>query len=568
MTRYYTTLLMFMLVALTSLSANAYDFEVDGIYYTVIDPSALTCGASGINKSIGEPENLIIPSHVSYAGKDLVVVEVSNDAFKESTIVNVCLPNTCVSIGRSAFWRCSKLSSIEIPQGVAKIGKNAFEFCGSLVDITIPPSLTEIGEYAFADCENLEVVKISDLKAWCSISFGAGWCYILRDTYTSNPLSNMKAKLILDGELITKLSFDNSITDINPGAFVGYNHLTEVNLNDNIQSIGRYSFWNCTNLSSVRIGRGVTDIPTMVFAQCPNLHYLYIVDDEHELKFNGGIRGDRYNPISIDFVAGDFRDCDLKEVYIGRNLVQPETTNAIKGYYAIFDQQNIDSVIIGSKVNLITKSYFNGDFISGSGLVGGVDNILKLDILPSKEPISCIFENIDYGTVSGGPFRLINPDTLILGRNLEAKYRHDYINFDRVNTFFDKSTNLCYFEISEDVSDISNLNLDKNESIQNISVKSFIPPVCIAQEFSKNVYLNCIVKVPLGYEQIYKEAPIWKNFWNIEGYEFTSSIEQILDSNIKIPVKMFDINGIVHNKPVKGLNIIRYSDGTTEKKYY
>ena len=218
-------------------------------------------------------------------------------------------------------------------------------------------------------------MNICDLEAWCAISFEAGWCYNLNDTYTSNPLSNMKAKLLLNGELISSLHFDESISKINPGAFVGYTYLTEVDLTNNIQSIGRYSFWNCANLYKLSIGQGLSEIPNQAFTKCISLSELYIADGDQELKFNGGIRGDRYNPIATDFIAGDFRDSKLKIVYIGRQLVQPKTTNAIKGYYAIFDQQDIDSVTIGPKVNLITKSYFNGSFISGSGLLGGIKNI-------------------------------------------------------------------------------------------------------------------------------------------------------------------------------------------------
>lgn len=551
-----------------SISASAYDFEVDGICYNVIDPSALTCGVCGLDENNSNNENPIIPSHVSFSGKNLTVIEIQERAFEETDIVSISLPSTCMSIGRSAFWRCSKLSAIDIPQGVTNIGSHAFSFCNSLTEISIPKSLTKIGEYAFSDCENIQNVNISDLKSWCTISFESGGCYNLSDTYTSNPLSNMKAQLLLDGELISDLSFDDSINEISSGAFVGYSHIIGINLSDNIKSIGRYSFWNCQNLEKVRIGCGISEIPDFAFAQCPNLNNLYISDDEHELKFNGGTWGDRYNSIAVGYKAGDFRDSRLKEVYIGRNLVQPATTNAIKGYYAIFDQQEIDSVIIGPNVNLVTKSYFNGSLVSGSGLVGAVKNIRKLNILPSKNPLSCMFEAVDYGVVSEGPFQTINLDSLILERNLEAQYKYDYVNFHRVNTFFDQCTNLSYFEIGNGITDIGYLNLDKNEDIQSILVKSSVPPICSAQEFSKNVYIKCTVKVPLGYEDSYIMAPVWKNFWNIEGADFTSSIELIPDKVLKYPVGIYDIKGVRLKEPINGLNIIKYSDGTTEKKYY
>lgn len=562
-----TKLVILMVSVLGSINTYAYDFEVNGICYDVIDPASLTCGVSGlIDKEI--TGNVVIPAHISFAGKELTVTEILESAFAESLIENISLPSTCILVGRSAFWRCSKLLAINIPQGVTKIGRHAFGFCSGLKEISLPKSIIEIGEYAFSHCENLDSVNICDLEAWCAISFEAGWCYNLNDTYTSNPLSNMKAKLLLNGELISSLHFDESISKINPGAFVGYTYLTEVDLTNNIQSIGRYSFWNCANLYKLSIGQGLSEIPNQAFTKCISLSELYIADGDQELKFNGGIIGDRYNPIATDFIAGDFRDSKLKIVYIGRQLVQPKTTNAIKGYYAIFDQQDIDSVTIGPKVNLITKSYFNGSFISGSGLLGGVKNILKLTILPSNNPLFCMFEDIDYGVVSGSPFRLINLNTLILGRDLEAKYIYDYVNFHSVNTYFDHCTDLDYFEIGENVTDISYLNLDKNDNISNITVKSTIPPMCTKQEFTKNTYLHSALKLPNDYLDIYKSAPIWDNFWNIAGFDFSSSITPINVPTLKYPIEIFDINGLLHKEPIKGLNIIRYSDGTTEKKFF
>lgn len=494
---------------LSFLQASAYDFEVDGICYDVVNPATFTCGVSGIIDK-ESCENIIIPAHVSYLGKELTVTDILEGAFEETSIVNVNLPNTCVSIGRSAFEGCSKLSSIVIPEGVTKIGYRAFWGCQSLESITIPPSLTEIGAYAFSYCEKLAYVRISDLKAWCAISFEKD---SYGDNYKSNPLSNMKAQLLLNGVLISKLSFDDSITEINPGAFFGYAHLTEVDLTNNIQSIGRCSFYNCANLNKLRIGQGLTIIPFKAFTECPNLTELYIVDGDQELMFEGG-----------ESSYGDFRNSKLKEVYIGRQLVQPKSTTI--SYDAIFGPQEIDSVTIGPKVKSITRSYFGG-------------SILKLTILPSKEALNCVFSS-----QTKSPLRLINPNALILGRNLDAN-----IKLSRPQTFFDNCTDLSYLEIGEDVTDISYLNLNKNENIQNILVKSPTPPICTEQEFTKYTYLHSYLKVPSGCLNVYKSAPIWENFWNIEECDFTSSvIETIVDNANSVSVKTEDDRIYVFNK--------------------
>ena len=65
--------------------------------------------------------------------------------------------------------------------------------------------------------------------------------------------------------------------------------------------------------------------------------------------------------------------------------------------------------------------------------------------------------------------------------------------------------------------------MDKNDNISNITVKSSIPPTCEAQEFTKSTYLHSLLKVPNECMNLYKSAPVWKNFWNIEGCDFPSS---------------------------------------------
>ena len=80
-----------------------------------------------------------------------------------NTLVSGCkssiIPNSVTSIGNSAFYGCSELTSIEIPNSVTSIGDSAFSECYSLTSIEIPNSVSSIGNSAFSSCYSLTNIE-------------------------------------------------------------------------------------------------------------------------------------------------------------------------------------------------------------------------------------------------------------------------------------------------------------------------------------------------------------------------------------------------------------------------
>ena len=88
---------------------------------------------------------------------------------------NTTIPNNVTSIGDSAFYGCTGLTSITIPSSVTSIGNSAFSGCTGLTSITIPSSVTSIGRSTFSGCTGLTSIMIpSSVTSIDSWAFG-GW---------------------------------------------------------------------------------------------------------------------------------------------------------------------------------------------------------------------------------------------------------------------------------------------------------------------------------------------------------------------------------------------------------
>ena len=205
--------------------------------------------------------NITIPNSVTTIGKATF--------YRCISLTTLSLPDNLTYIAEYLFNECSNLTSIVIPDKVASIGISAFADCTSLSSIVLPPSLKTIANSAFRDCESVQNVYISDLSAWCKISFD------------SNPLYGSKyktgyAKLYLQGEEVTNLVIPDDILKVNYGAFEGCGSITNVTISGRVTSIGQNAFARCGNIESVTIGDSVATIGANAFNNCDKLNTLTI----------------------------------------------------------------------------------------------------------------------------------------------------------------------------------------------------------------------------------------------------------------------------------------------------
>ena len=204
--------------------------------------------------------------------------------------------------------------------GLTSIGNEAFRGCSVLTSVNIPEGVTSIGRYTFKDCSSLISVHITDLEAWCKISFG------------TDPFSNANHHLYLDGNEIKDLVIPNSVTSVKSYAFQECIGLTSVTIPNSVTSIGSWAFYCCESLTSITLPSSLTSIGGGSFAECHSLASIVIPNGVKSIGTYGFAECHSLTsvtiPNSMSSIAGQaFRGCNnLTSVKVG--MESPLTINS------------------------------------------------------------------------------------------------------------------------------------------------------------------------------------------------------------------------------------------------
>jgi hypothetical protein len=178
----------------------------------------------------------------------------------------VRLASGATSIGNSAFYYCSFLTSVSLPVATS-IGALAFSRCSSLPSISLPAA-TSIGISAFYYCSFLTSVSLPVATSIGNSAFK--YCPL---TSVSLPVAtsignSAFAGLIFGTTPLTSVSLPVA-TSIGSAAFYACNNLTSVSL-PVATSIGSNAFGRCSALTSVSLPVA-TSIGGLAFRYCDNL---------------------------------------------------------------------------------------------------------------------------------------------------------------------------------------------------------------------------------------------------------------------------------------------------------
>lgn len=487
--------------------------------------------------------SVVMPSYVTTTG---------HGTFIGSPIRSVFMSENVTTIGESCFSECEDLTSINLPASVKNIDVRAFNGCSKLAAIGLPAGLTTMGKGAFQGCGFTQVVvpdgitTISDgLFANCS-------------KLTSITLPK-GLKTIEDGAFMgcgfTEFVVPDGITTISNNLFAYCGNLTSITLPKDMKAIGTGAFMGC-GFTDFVIPDAITTISDNLFAYCPNLQNITfpktITSMGNGIFSHSGI-GNFTLPKQITEITNNmFEGCqNLTHIYLHDGLKSI-------GDYAFQDCNSLGGITLPNSVTKIGK----GCFSHCEYLKEGVTLSDAITEIPEEAFAYCGYlheiklpaelKRIGYRAFCGSPYIGSFGGLKIPSKVTEIAPEAFYKSFQDIEVlelpaclktvgdyaFADCSAKVIYAYMSE-------------------------PFPLKDADFYSRPRSECKLYVPKGCAKKYRQAEIWKEF-DIEEMDGTG-IEGVINDSTVTEEARYDANGNRLAAPTKGLNIVRYSDGTVKK---
>lgn len=390
-------------------------------------------------------------------------------------------------------------------------GDYLFSDMKSLHTIKLPNSMEIMGQYLFVGCESLTSVTLpKSLKTLPDWTFSS--CFNQNDNLTSILIDDSNPYYSSDGSAL----FDKYKTKM----FFAVKSLREYAIPSSVSEIIQEAFYNCRHLKTLVLPLRLKSVNGYHFSNCDSL-YSISVDEKNPYLCSDGSALYNKDKSELVFVYHTVRKMSIPSsvtkigdyaFYNCTNLTSIELPSGVTeiGDYAFYNCTNLSSLTLPSGVKEIGFSAFQGcKSLTSVTLPSGVKYVLSYTF---------------YGCES---LRSINLPS-------------DLVSIDE--RVFAGCTGLT-------------------------SIYAFMEKPCEIDEttFENETIINATLYVPKGSLLDYWDDNQWKKFMNIEEFDVTSIGSLNTNVNDVQEVSRYSDNGQRLNTPAKGLNIVKYNNGTVKK---
>ena len=361
----------------------------------------------------------------------------------------------------------------------------------------------------------LSTLDLSEAK----IVKGGDSYYSGDNCYTSN--DEIGEYAFHDCSGLTSLTLPAGITRIGSYAFEGCSGLTSLTLPDCITSIGDDAFWGCSGLTSLTLPATITSIGNCAFYICSGLTSLTLPD---------GITSIGYSAFEGCSRLKEVRFCinDNLDTYLTKGHPYIDVDCGIKYY---INDKEITSIEIPSNVTTLGQYVFQEcrEFTSLT--------------LPSS------ITEIGEGAFEGcsGLTSLTLPASI-----------------SEIGDFaFSDCSGLTSLTLPDGITEIGEYAFYQCSGLTSIYVYAEKVPKIYSSTFSECDTKKCTVYVPMGNHDDYRLS-YFGYFENIVEFDATG-IDKTTTSTDVEEVSRYSVNGQRLVGPTKGLNIVKYSDGSVTK---